>query len=127
MSASSRDDTPKRIQLSRKKGYRKPEGVVVVSRPSKWGNPYRWENYRSYVPGGWGEEGYQVSAHDRRRFAVVDFEAALLAPFNDPPPGYPTVEEIRTELASKDLACWCPLDGPCHADVLLKVANGGAA
>ena len=27
------------------------------------------------------------------------------------------------ELRGKDLACWCPLNAPCHADVLLKVAN----
>ena len=29
---------PERIQLSRKKGWRKPENTVVVARPSKWGN-----------------------------------------------------------------------------------------
>jgi len=33
---------------------------------------------------------------------------------------------IRRELAGRDLACWCPLDGPCHADVLLAVANNTA-
>ena len=38
-----------------------------------------------------------------------------------------TADEIRSELAGKDLACWCPLDQPCHADVLLEIANGGAA
>jgi len=27
------------------------------------------------------------------------------------------------ELRGKDLACWCPLDKPCHADVLLRLAN----
>ena len=27
------------------------------------------------------------------------------------------------ELRGKDLACWCPLDKPCHADVLLEIAN----
>ncbi len=37
--------------------------------------------------------------------------------------GYPPLEEIRAELRGKDLACWCPLDGPCHADVLLEIAN----
>lgn len=26
------------------------------------------------------------------------------------------------ELCGKDLACWCPLDQPCHADVLLELA-----
>ena len=33
--------------------------------------------------------------------------------------------QIRTELAGKDLMCWCPLDQPCHADVLLEIANQG--
>jgi hypothetical protein len=36
---------------------------------------------------------------------------------------YTTVEDVRRELAGKDLACWCPLDQPCHADVYLEVAN----
>lgn len=35
------------------------------------------------------------------------------------------VERIRAELAGKDLACWCPIDQPCHADLLLTIANGG--
>lgn len=34
-----------------------------------------------------------------------------------------TVDDIRRELAGKDLMCWCPLYGPCHADVLLEIAN----
>lgn len=33
------------------------------------------------------------------------------------------VEQIRAGLAGKNLACWCPLDEPCHADVLLEIAN----
>ncbi len=39
----------------------------------------------------------------------------------------PSAAEIRAELAGKDLACWCPLDQPCHADVLLEIANGEAS
>ncbi|WP_087483552.1 DUF4326 domain-containing protein [Brachybacterium massiliense] len=31
---------------------------------------------------------------------------------------------VRAELAGRDLMCWCPLDQPCHADVLLELANG---
>ncbi len=38
--------------------------------------------------------------------------------------GHP-VEAIRSELRGRDLCCWCPLDQPCHADVLLELANGG--
>jgi hypothetical protein len=36
------------------------------------------------------------------------------------------VAAARAELAGRDLACWCPADHPCHADVLLDIANGTA-
>ena len=38
-------------------------------------------------------------------------------------PKRPTMDEIVAELRGKNLACWCPLDAPCHADVLLELAN----
>ena len=38
-----------------------------------------------------------------------------------------TPYEIRCELAGKDLACWCKPGDPCHADVLLEIANGAGA
>jgi len=35
-----------------------------------------------------------------------------------------TVTDVRRELRGLDLACYCPLDDePCHADVLLVIAN----
>lgn len=37
------------------------------------------------------------------------------------------VDAIKAELRGKDLCCWCPLDQPCHADVLLEIANRGQA
>jgi hypothetical protein len=36
---------------------------------------------------------------------------------------YPSVDDIRAELAGRDLACLCPIGLPCHADVLLEIAN----
>jgi hypothetical protein len=36
----------------------------------------------------------------------------------------PSAEAIRASLAGRNLACWCPADGPCHADLLLRIANG---
>ena len=39
----------------------------------------------------------------------------------------PTLTEIRAALRGRDLACWCPLDQPCHADVLLSLANGATS
>jgi len=32
-------------------------------------------------------------------------------------------EEYITPLRGANLACWCPLDQPCHAEVLLEIAN----
>ncbi|MBR7191699.1 DUF4326 domain-containing protein [Gordonia sp. SCSIO 19800] len=40
---------------------------------------------------------------------------------------YPSVERIRSELAGRDLVCWCEPEIACHADVLLELANGGAS
>jgi hypothetical protein len=35
----------------------------------------------------------------------------------------PRAEAIRAALGGRDLACWCPANGPCHADLLLTIAN----
>lgn len=96
-------DLPRRIQLSRRKGWRKPDGAVVVSRPSIWGNPYQA-----------GEDG------DGNRAYLVKLYRAYLAR----PEQAELVAAIKEHLCGKDLACWCPLDQPCHADVLLEIANG---
>ncbi|WP_156803257.1 DUF4326 domain-containing protein, partial [Mycobacterium gordonae] len=40
---------PSRIQLRRTKGWRKPEGAIVVARPSKWGNPFRLLNQHALI------------------------------------------------------------------------------
>ena len=102
---------PQRIQLRRAKGWRKPPGTVVVARPSRWGNPWRID------PGGRDE----WSAPDRAT-AVARFREFVSGDYD--PAAYPSRAEIRAQLAGRDLACWCPLDGPCHADVLLEIANG---
>jgi hypothetical protein len=124
-----------RIQLSRKKGWRLPEGAVSVARPTKWGNPYRAVREEGHW---WAGDGYIRSAwaSDRaeaRAQAVWMFRKHL-ATRRDRPAGwidvvgYPSDEEIVAELAGRDLACWCPLDGEsCHADVLLELANGDDA
>ncbi|MEF2979079.1 DUF4326 domain-containing protein [Subtercola sp. YIM 133946] len=97
---------PERVKLSRKKGWRKPENTVVVSRPTRWGNPWL-----ILTPGG------RILAVQRfREMFTIDVEARTAF-------GYPDPEEIRRDLAGKNLACWCPLDQPCHADVLLEIAN----
>ncbi len=103
---------PQRIQLHRTKGWRLPDGAVVVSRPSRWGNPFRI-----------GDPKTPDRATAVRQFADAitarqrgDHVAALSK--------YPSDEEIRSELKGHDLACWCPIGEPCHAEVLLRVAAG---
>jgi hypothetical protein len=66
---------------------------------------------------------------DDRRASAEWFARGMAGrPAGDLPAGhalhaYPSDQEIRATLAGHDLACWCPLDGPCHADVLLAIAN----
>jgi hypothetical protein len=111
-----------RIQRKRTKGWRMPEGAVYVGRPTKWGNPYRWSDYPARRSGtGWDGEyvTYTFTVTDRRRWSVTDFQYQYLLEH----PDAPSREDIRRELAGKDLACWCPAGQPCHADVLLKIAN----
>ena len=98
---------PKRIQRKRTKGWRMPAGAVYVGRPTKWGNPYDWKKM-----------GRKESLNRYRGcMAYAQFSTRMAK--EDTP-----TDIIRKELGGKDLACWCPLDQPCHADVLLEIANG---
>jgi hypothetical protein len=89
---------PERFQRSRQKGARLPADVVVVTRPTKWGNPHPLSLGR---------------AEAVRRFHLDLLEGRLLV----------SVGDVKAELEGCDLACYCPLDEPCHADVLIAVAN----
>lgn len=103
--------TPKRIQRKRTKGWKMPANTVSVTRPSKWGNPYK-------VGDMYNDEGGFERVETAQQ-AVNLYEQALENYY-----GFPIdKEQIRKELKGKNLACFCPLDSPCHADVLLKIAN----
>jgi hypothetical protein len=107
--------SPQRIQLRRVRGWRKPEGAVVVTRGTDWGNPYRVGDPLIHR-----DVQCDYSITITRTLAVDLFRAYVQDR------GW--VEQVRGELAGRDLACWCPLDGqPCHADVLLELANGDAS
>jgi hypothetical protein len=54
---------------------------------------------------------------------VNEFRDMLNSPNTRSWHGYPTDDEIKQELRGKNLACWCPEGSPCHADVLLEIAN----
>jgi len=135
--------TPKRIQRKRAKGWRMPEGAVYVGRPSKWGNPYRFDGGASEIVMHDDGRSWCVSNAGSHQLVVKDGALAyhvpegsayhaIVAMYRDDltagtlsiDGGFPlSVDDARHELAGRDLACWCPLDQPCHADVLLEIAN----
>lgn len=103
---------PKRIQRKRVKGWKMPPNTVYVGRPTKWGNPFKvGEPYRVFTEEGIVQDHKKaVSLFNLYRVFAVNKDVAY-------------ANKIQEELKGKNLACWCPLDKPCHADVLLEIAN----
>ena len=119
---------PKRIQLRRTKGWEKPANAIVVARPSRWGNPWKVGDSLDV----WSPDGRHVASipvtPDLAVACYREYVAWLLKPYDDDAldddkawvaGNVAALEQLR----GKDLACWCPLDQPCHADVLLELAN----
>jgi hypothetical protein len=88
----------KRIQRLRRKGWRMPANTVYVGRPSKWGNPFR------------------IGVDGTRDEVISKYRRWLEEKLKEDP-------TFLDPLKGKDLACWCPLDVPCHADVILEMLN----
>lgn len=107
-------DQPHRVQLSRKKGWRMPPNTMKVDRATRWGNQHSW---RDWLDAARSELHALPTAGDREAWAK---EQAVQSFREDASDGLlPNLAPLR----GKNLACWCPLDQPCHADVLLKLAN----
>jgi hypothetical protein len=108
-----------------------PEGAVYVGRPTKWGNPFSMKVcktrakakrlYRAWLVGTFSEKsiekiiggGATVAEQPLAIFQYLLWRGSL--------------RHHLDELRGKDLMCWCPLDQPCHADVLLEIANAPEA
>jgi len=106
---------PLRVQLRRSKGWRMPPNTVKVTRPGKYGNPFK-------------------AAPGMNAAAVSLFLQNIAAMPGD------ELSEAISVLRGKNLACWCRLCpdhalgkpygaacgkcAPCHADIWLAVANG---
>lgn len=122
---------PRRLQLRRARGWRLPLGAIKVDRSTPWGNPY--------VVGQNGTAAECVRLYEALMAGLIPllsqprYESAMAS--------RQQVVDYRGDLAGRDLACWCRLcpehkDGkplgvecancaPCHADVLLRIANPG--
>lgn len=71
-----------------------PSNTVKVDRTTKWGNPF------------------VVGVHGTQTECVAQFREWIAKQATD-----------LTPLRGKNLACWCRLGEPCHADVLLELSN----
>jgi hypothetical protein len=124
---------PKYIQLKREKGYKKPDNTVVVSRPSKYGNPFRiGEKFPMEL---YKHESFFRSIGFTRMIkysagsTVEDAKEAveLYKKWLDWLKANKTedFEQLVSDLRGKNLACWCKAGAkvPCHAKVLLTIVN----
>lgn len=103
---------PVRIQRKRTRGWTKPAGAVCVTRGTLWGNPFV---VRPDL-----EPGAKIGAS---YFAVVSADEAVLT-FREYIAECPDlISAARKNLRGKNLACYCAIEQPCHADVLLEIAN----
>lgn len=100
----------KRIQRKRTKGWRMPPNTVYVGRPSVFSNPFKVTAYRSLVECVQRFRSMMKGEYDN----CAQYRIKRLA-----------IMESLHRIKGKDLCCWCPLDQPCHADVLLEIANEG--
>src|SRR5665213_4027588 len=91
---------PIRVQLSRAKGWRMPAGTVRVDRATMWGN---WAAHRVGAAGA---------------AAVDEFKAWIENEASDAWKGRAAID-----LRGKNLACWCKLTDPCHADVSVSYTH----
>ena len=142
---SSYRHMPKRIQRKRIKGWKMPPNTVAVTRPGKFGNPFDFRSSDcSFLALSYGCRGdrrgrQEASVRAFREWiepnakgSTVRYERGVC--FGNEESSFqigprfivgapPSIKTIRAELAGKNLACFCALDQPCHADVLLELAN----
>lgn len=107
---------PQRIQRRRTKGWRMPANTINVTRPGKWGNPFVVVQHSDFfgVKDGDGNTIVEFATRAEAVIACVEMYKKWL----------PTAHWLfPSELMGKNLACFCKIGEPCHADYLLEVAN----
>lgn len=135
---------PQRVQRQRTRGWRMPEGAVYVGRPTVFGNPFQaykcdccgyWDvrddNAVTYLvnheyvrrPEVRANPATWTTKREASREAVRLYEDELTYWFGGRMKHDQPFREAVESLRGKTLSCWCPPDMPCHADVLLHLAN----
>jgi hypothetical protein len=112
---------PIRIQRSRQ--HKQTIPAVYVGRPGKWGNPFLIGGLYKIGNGASGfgllrclDEKYNNGTFTEMKTVeqCVEWHKEYLT-------RYPRKD--ISELTGKNLSCWCKVGDPCHADLLLKLAN----
>lgn len=129
---------PQRIQLHRTPGWRMPAGTVKVDRTTRFGNPFTAADHHT------GRQAYMLTRHGMHWLPGVDWTRADVVRMHAewlegqiprdadgralpvPPKLLPLPPDLEA-LRGRDLACWCRLGLPCHADTLLRLANATAS
>lgn len=115
---------PQRIQRKRIKGWKMPPNTVYVGRNTFWGNPFAigWHVLIQSPADVVDRRGVRIMGG----MGQIENETQAVAWYRAYSEHWTTTSQARAqkELRGKNLACWCPLDKPCHADVLLELANG---
>ena len=115
---------PQRLQLSRHAGFnlqaasRAMNGLPAkrVTRPGRWGNPFTIDDMAA-------SHGLDAAAAQAKAVELCgQWLRGTLAPHLSPGDP-PALADIRAELGGHNLACWCRPGTPCHADVLIALAN----
>lgn len=109
---------PQRIQRSREHGWRMPDNTIYVGRPTVFGNPFTLK--------GCAEAGYTGDLHGRCFEAFRIFMGKYWREVwqgEEAERYHDRLLRRLPELRGKHLACWCPLNRACHADVLIELAN----
>lgn len=122
---------PKRVQMSRQHPWRAENpAAVIVDRRTLWGNPFRPvrcdNRHFGFAKPHWHVMDEEFVFSDfiwNTRAEATELAVKMFRIRSANPSLYP-LGSLRAALAGKDLACWCALDQPCHADVLLEIANG---
>jgi hypothetical protein len=139
---------PDRIQLSRAAGWRMPPNTVKVDRSTLYGNPWAagptrgfnvpmevhpwWLGIEQMIPA--GPLTTATAVFTFRTWLQKDKIADDLLPVELTLDGQRRRDErlaVRRDLIlsrlpslrGKHLGCWCQPGSPCHADVLLELAN----
>jgi hypothetical protein len=104
------DGIPIRIQRQRIKGWRMPPNTIIVDRSTRWGNPF-------------SRHSKGIARDNALAVGLFEDQIASAGGWVSSKFGLTTISMACEVLRGHNLACWCPLDQPCHADVLLRLVN----